>query len=53
MKTIDQIEQVLNKIDTSNSKYLGMSYEQGIEEALMWVLGELEDAEFTPLTDNA
>ena len=53
MKTTDQIERALKNIDTSNSKYHGMSYEQGLEEALLWVLGELADDEFAPLIDDA
>jgi hypothetical protein len=44
-KTAEEIESVLEKIDTHNTKYPAMSYEQGIEFALQWVLGEIADEE--------
>jgi len=44
MKTADQIEQVLKRLpEGGKTRFSGMTYEQGIEEALMWVLGEIED----------
>lgn len=46
MKTKDEIDNALRNVDTNDPKYFGMSYEQGIEEALMWVLGETSDEDF-------
>jgi len=47
MKTEAEIEKVLYNIDVNSpSKYSGMTYEQGIEEALLWVSGDLSDEEF-------
>jgi len=48
MKTEDQIERVLKNlpIDTNRTKYPAMTYEAGIEEALMWVLEEIKNEEF-------
>jgi hypothetical protein len=46
MKTEAQIEEFLRKFDPSADNYSGMSYEQGVEEALQWVLGEIPDDEF-------
>ncbi len=44
MKTQDQIEDILFSINENiPSKYPGMTYEQGITEALAWVLGETDD----------
>ena len=49
-RTAKQIDEVLAKIDeTEASAYPGMSYEQGISEALRWVLGEQDEA---PLADD-
>lgn len=43
----EDIDNVLNsvaeKIDQGGSEYPGMSYEQGIQNALMWVLGMWKD----------
>lgn len=47
MKDEQQIEEVLRKVDsTGGTKYPGMTYEEGVEEALRWVLGEIPDDEF-------
>ena len=47
MKTFDEIDERLFKINENTpSEYPGMSYEQGVTEALAWVLGELTDDEF-------
>lgn len=44
MKTTEQIETVLNRLPgDGKTRFSGMTYEQGIEEALRWVLGELEE----------
>lgn len=43
MRTKDEIEEFMSKIDVNApSKYPGMSYESGLEEALRWVLGEAD-----------
>jgi len=47
MKTEAEIEEKLVDIDTSSpTKYFNMTYEQGVEEALMWVLEQIDDEEF-------
>ena len=47
MQTKEMIEKALALVDTAKSEYSGMTYEQGIEEALMWVLEEMENDEFS------
>lgn len=49
VKTQKQIEDVLKDFDSLKNAYPGMTFEQGIEEALSWVLGDIGDDEFTPL----
>lgn len=49
MKTKQEIEELLNKFDDQNNSYPGMTYEQGIVEALQWVIGEISDDEFAPV----
>jgi hypothetical protein len=46
MKSPAAVADALGKVDTSSTQFAGMTYEQGVEEALMWVLGELEDEDF-------
>jgi hypothetical protein len=46
-KQEERIRAALDKVDIHQSKFRGMTYEQGVEEALMWVLGEISDEEFT------
>jgi hypothetical protein len=46
MKTAEEIEKVLNNLERNMSRYPGMTYEQGIEEALLWTLGEIGNEEF-------
>jgi hypothetical protein len=47
MKTKEEIEKVLSKMpSTGTTKFSGMTYEQGIEEALLWALGEMSNDEF-------
>ena len=48
MKSKDMIKRVLVGIDCNKSKFPGMTYEQGIEVALSWVLEFIEDEEFLP-----
>jgi len=43
MKTTDEIEVVLSRLPAEGTRFSGMTYEEGIEEALRWVLGELDD----------
>ncbi len=46
-RTADEVNDVMNEvlpaIDTGDSRFKGMSYEQGIEAALMWVLGNIDE----------
>jgi hypothetical protein len=47
-KSRDEIERVLMSLPGGgDTKYPGMNYEQGIEEALMWVLGDIGGDEFS------
>ena len=47
MKTENEIDEVFRNLPNSNeTEYPGMTYEQGIEEALSWVIGDLSDEEF-------
>lgn len=48
MKTKKEIEFAREKLENMKD-YSGMTYKQGIEEALSWVLCEIEDDEFSPL----
>ena len=44
--TAEEAEYLINKIDPSKpSKYPAMSYEQGIEEVLLWLLDDAEKPE--------
>lgn len=51
MKTKEQIEKVLMNFDAQESNFRGMTYEQGIEEALMWVIGDIPSNDFKPASD--
>ena len=47
MKTEKEVDAVLSKITTIGfSEYPNMTYEQGVENALLWVLEILGDDEF-------
>lgn len=46
MKTKEEIDQALRNVNTEEPQYFGMSYEEGVREALQWVLGEVSDADF-------
>ena len=47
MKTEEQIEKAADRVETDGpSKFKAMTYEQGVKEALEWVLGFVEDDEF-------
>lgn len=47
MKNKSIIEEALELAQTIGSAHFGMTYEQGVEEALMWVLGEIDDEDFS------
>ena len=51
MKDLHVIQTVLDKVDTDTNKYPAMSYADGVREALMWVVGEIEDEEFSAAID--
>ena len=47
MKTRLEIKEILDNLPADGvSKFFGMTYEQGIEEALRWVLEEMPNEEF-------
>lgn len=46
MRSKKEVEEALSNVDTEVSEYPGMTYEQGVEETLLWVLGEIESNEF-------
>ena len=50
MRTEEEIEDVLDTIYPDENSYPNLTYENGIEEALLWVIGDIpnEDFEFTP-----
>jgi hypothetical protein len=52
MKTVEEINRALDKAHKSERKFYGMTYEAGVEEALGWVLEEIEDSEFYYSDDN-
>lgn len=52
VKTEEEVREILDTWDREANKYPNMTYEQGIDEALAWFVGELEDDEFTPIVDN-
>ena len=45
MKTEKEIRKVIDSLP-DNTKFFAMTYEQGIDEALSWVLDEISDEEF-------
>jgi hypothetical protein len=48
MKTEKEINEVLDRLPTiGETAYSGMTYEQGIEEVLLWVLGEISEGDFS------
>jgi len=50
MRTEEEIEKVLDTIYPDENNYPSMTYENGIEEALMWVIEDIpnEVFSFTP-----
>ena len=52
MKTEYEINKILQKLDIIKpSEYPNMSYEQGVEETLMWIIGDISDDEFSIYED--
>ncbi len=47
VRTEGEINELLNavedKIDEGGSRFRGMTYEDGIRDALMWAIGDQED----------
>ena len=47
MKTDDEIYDIIDLVNAIESnRYPGMTYEQGVDDALHWILGDTEDEEF-------
>ena len=47
MKSKAEIEKILENLpEDGTTKFCGMNYEQGIAEALQWVLEEIPDEDF-------
>ena len=46
MKNEREVRSALDTADDAIPKYFGMTYEDGIKEALGWVLGDIDDTEF-------
>mgnify|MGYP007065736716 CR=1 FL=1 len=46
MKSQTEVANALGIVDSNKSEFPAMSYEQGVEETLLWVLGEIEDDDF-------
>jgi len=44
MKTIEEIEVEIERAATSETNLHRMTYQQGVEYALMWVIGESPEA---------
>jgi hypothetical protein len=48
----DEIYEVLNQvaeqIDKGGSRFRGMSFEQGVQDGINWVLGETEENPYPP-----
>ena len=47
MKTEKEINDAVCRVDVEGTKYPAMTYKNGVEEALMWVLEEIPDDEFS------
>lgn len=45
-KTEDEIREALQNLDEPPRDYSAMSYEDGIREALEWVIGDIDDSDF-------
>ncbi len=51
MKEEDAIQKAADRVKVNSTKYPGMTYEEGVCEALEWVLGEIPDEEFEYAND--
>lgn len=51
-RTQEEIDEVMNQAAEAmdqGTKWLGMSYEEGVHNALLWVIGDREDS---PMEDE-
>jgi len=46
MKTENEVEEMIGQFADKGVNFHGMSYKEGVETALRWVLGEMSDNEF-------
>ena len=46
IRSADEIQNVLDNLPPEGTKFSSMTYEQGIEEALLWILGDISNDEF-------
>ena len=48
MKSLSEVNLTLENLPSAadESRFPGMTYEQGVEEALLWVVEEISDEEF-------
>ena len=44
MRTDDEIQDQIAKAQDNNGQFPGMTYEEGVAAALLWVTGDHEDA---------
>jgi len=55
MKTQNEMYEVigrlLTQLEEGQTKYPGMSYEEGVDEALRWVMGNMDDGGW-PFTED-
>jgi len=52
-KTAEEIDQAICEVlDPDRRKYSGMTYEDGIRDALEWVLGNMSDEDFEYTTNT-
>jgi hypothetical protein len=47
VKTEEEVKKILKLIDAESNPFPGMTYIQGIEEALLWVVEDIEDEDFS------
>lgn len=48
LKTPEEIVNAINGLD-DKPNLSGMTYKEGLDDALRWMLGDIEDDEFYPL----
>lgn len=44
----EQMNETVDAVDSGQSSFPGMSYEQGVDAALRWVTGDSNDAPMEP-----